>query len=380
MNFSPSLKTLDELAVDFQDEDYYLIQDLFPRKGLAFVSGKPGTGKTTFVLQALFSCISNQNFLTKNTESCELVYWVQDGVETAKKRLRCYQEFFNVPSDKVRFSQDAFDLSERRDTDLTTMIKAINGNGAAGDGLKPEENTGLNTELARLYKLTKRVSKQAHDVYRNNTAYQDAIRHSRFSDFDDFRANYQPQECDTRSVNDSVKNQTSMVVVIDTAAAFNTKENESGHFVPNILRIVRECSCLVILVDHLGKDSSRGTRGSSSKEGAADQVIYLDKDRGSSVGRYKVVKDRYQREGDTGSFEIKPEGGTSVLISAAAKPDVSSSFVCDYMNAHPDATPDALRNFLKSKQLTKTGTEAAEMKARQRIIQRYFPDGQIFLA
>ena len=29
MNFSPSLKTLDELAVDFQDEDYYLFKIFF---------------------------------------------------------------------------------------------------------------------------------------------------------------------------------------------------------------------------------------------------------------------------------------------------------------------------------------------------------------
>ena len=50
MTFNPDLKTLDELAVDFRDEDYYLIEDLLPRRGLAFVSGKPGTGKTTFVL------------------------------------------------------------------------------------------------------------------------------------------------------------------------------------------------------------------------------------------------------------------------------------------------------------------------------------------
>ena len=83
MTFNPDLKTLDELAVDFRDEDHYLIEDLLPRRGLAFVSGKPGTGKTTFVLQALFSCISNQNFLTKNTRPCELFI----GFRMASQRL-----------------------------------------------------------------------------------------------------------------------------------------------------------------------------------------------------------------------------------------------------------------------------------------------------
>ena len=371
MTFNPDLKTLDELAVDFRDEDYYLIEDLLPRRGLAFVSGKPGTGKTTFVLQALFSCISNQNFLTKNTRPCELVYWVQDGISTATKRLHCYKELFNIPNNMVRVSETPFDLSERRESDLKKMIYAINRTGAADVSASPSADFDWENTLIRLNKL-KKGNVNIDDIVRINIKYQDAIRLSPYFDLEDFKANYEYQECTTKEAVDPNTNKTPMVVVIDTAAAFNTRENESGHFVPNILRIIQECKCLVILVDHLGKDSSRGTRGSSSKEGAADQVIYIDKDRGSSLGRYKVVKDRYQPEGGTGSFEIKPSGGTSVLVSTAAKSDVASEF----MEENPEATREQFRDYMKTQQLSKTGTDEAEKKQLQRMLSRHFPMGQ----
>lgn len=371
MSFNPDLKTLDELAVECQDEDYYLIEHLFPIRGLAIVSGKPGTGKTTFVLQALFSCISEQKFLNKTTNPCELLYWVQDGVETAQKRMQSYKRIFGIPNDMVRVSKAPFDLSERRDADLNKMIKAINRTKAANDSARSDLEFDRENLLIRLYKLTQ-AQINVEDVYRQNIKYQKAIRLSPYSDLEDFKANYVYQECPTL---DSVKPDTKkapMVVVIDTAAAFNTRENESGHFVPNIQRIIKECKCLVILVDHVGKDSSRGTRGSSSKEGAADQVISIEKERGSSLGRYKVVKDRNQPEGYSGSYEIKAKEETSVLVSAAERFDK----VTRYINEHPEATKEELRGVLKTEQLSRTGTEAAEIKARQRVLQRFFPDGQ----
>ncbi len=179
------------------------------------------------------------------------------------------------------------------------------------------------------------------------------------------------QECPTLDAVTPNTNNAQMVVVIDTAAAFNSRENESGHFVPNIQRIIKECECLVILVDHVGKDSSRGTRGSSSKEGAADQVISIEKERGSSIGRYKVVKDRNQPEGRAGSYEIKAKGKTSVLVSAAEP--VRSDAASEYMKEHPDASREQLNEYLKTLQLSKTGTEEAEKRQRNRICQRYFP-------
>ena len=271
----------------------------------------------------------------------------------------------------MRVSETPFDLSERRESDLKKMIYAINRTGAADVSASPSADFDWENTLIRLNKL-KKGNVDIDDIVRKNIKYQDAIRLSPYFDLEDFKANYEYQECTTKEAVDPNTNKTPMVVVIDTAAAFNTRENESGHFVPNILRIIQECKCLVILVDHLGKDSSRGTRGSSSKEGAAVQVIYIDKDRGSSLGRYKVVKDRYQPEGGTGSFEIKPSGGTSVLVSTAAKSDVASEF----MEENPEATREQFRDYMKTQQLSKTGTDAAEIKARQRILQRMFLDGQ----
>ena len=370
MNFNPDLKTLDELAVERQDENYYLIEDLFPMRGLAIVSGKPGTGKTTFVLQALFSCISRQNFLNKNTGPCELLYWVQDGIETAQKRMQCYKRLFGIPNDMVRVSKAPLDLSERRDTDLNKMVQAINRTEAANGSANPEVELDWKNVLIRLYKLTQ-AQINVEDVYRQTSSLQEAIRLSPYSGFEDFKANYVYQECPTLEAVTPNAKKAQMVVVIDTAAAFNSRENESGHFVPNIQRIIKDCECLVILVDHVGKDSSRGTRGSSSKEGAADQVISIEKERGSSIGRYKVVKDRNQPEGRTGSYEIKANGETSVLVRAAEP--VRSDAASEYMKEHPDASREQLNEYLKTLQLSKTGTEEAEKRQRNRICQRYFP-------
>ena len=87
-----------------------------------------------------------------------------------------------------------------------------------------------------------------------------------------------------------------------------------------------------------------------------------------------MVKDRNQPEGRTGSYEIKANGETSVLVSAAEP--VRSDAAIKYMKEHPDASREQLNGYLKTLQLSKTGTEAAEIKARQRVLQRMFSDGQ----
>ena len=84
-----------------------------------------------------------------------------------------------------------------------------------------------------------------------------------------------------------------------------------------------------------------------------------------------MVKDRNQPEGRTGSYEIKANGETSVLVSAAEP--VRSDAAIEYMKEHPDARREQLNRFLKTLQLSKTGTEEAEKRQRYRICQRYFP-------
>tara|TARA_X000000950_G_scaffold77232_1_gene96854 strand:- start:131 stop:406 length:276 start_codon:yes stop_codon:yes gene_type:complete len=87
-----------------------------------------------------------------------------------------------------------------------------------------------------------------------------------------------------------------------------------------------------------------------------------------------VVKDRNQPEGRTGSYEIKASGETSVLVSAVEP--VRSDAASEYMKEHPDASREQLNGYLKTLQLSKTGTEVAEIKARQRVLKRIFSDGQ----
>ncbi len=87
-----------------------------------------------------------------------------------------------------------------------------------------------------------------------------------------------------------------------------------------------------------------------------------------------MVKDRNQPEGRTGSYEIKASGETSVLVSAVEP--VRSDAASEYMKEHPDASREQLNGYLKTLQLSKTGTEVAEIKARQRVLKRIFSDGQ----
>ena len=107
------------------------------------------------------------------------------------------------------------------------------------------------------------------------------------------------------------------LVVIDTVAACagyiragDENDPAAGQAVMNVLKALAQAlSCFVLGVDHFGKDANAGTRGASSKEGAADLVLAClgDKSVGGSVSNTKLAvrKNRGGPQGQEFPFSLR---------------------------------------------------------------------------
>lgn len=129
---------------------------------------------------------------------------------------------------------------------------------------------------------------------------------------------------DTRAIDDLA------LVIIDTAARTMPGGKEDaediGAFVAACDRIRAETSAAVLVVHHVGKDASRGARGSSVLPAACDTVIEVTRDASTKVATAEVTK---QRDGETGaalafSLEVAELGAdedgepvTSCIVVAA---------------------------------------------------------------
>jgi hypothetical protein len=107
------------------------------------------------------------------------------------------------------------------------------------------------------------------------------------------------------------------LVFIDTigmAAGYNKAGDENDAAVglalmSSLTEISKQTGTFVFAIDHFGKDTSTGTRGTSAKEAGADVVLALIGDRtlagAISNMRLAVRKNRAGRIGDEYSFQIK---------------------------------------------------------------------------
>ena len=127
------------------------------------------------------------------------------------------------------------------------------------------------------------------------------------------------------------------LIVIDTivAAAGYTRSGEendaaANQAVMNTLRqVARRAGCFVLAVDHFGKATETGTRGSSAKEGAADLVLALlgDKSVSGEVTNTRLAL-RKRRGGANGQeFPFRPRV-VDMGIDKFGKP--SSTLVIDW--------------------------------------------------
>ena len=91
-----SVKNGFDLMSEEHTPQSFLIETFLPEKGTCIYYGNYGSGKTTFVLQALFSCMSDKYFFGKKTNPCRLFYWCGDGEHSAMERIKNYIDLFKI--------------------------------------------------------------------------------------------------------------------------------------------------------------------------------------------------------------------------------------------------------------------------------------------
>ena len=406
------------------DPNYYLVKDFFPKIGVSAVIGAPGTGKTTFVLQALASCISGEKFLGKDTIECEVVYFYRDGIATAEKRLMEYQRIFNIPDDAFWRCQSPLNLADNDPNLVKDIINSINGSDDMEliNELIKDQRIYLDDDVnkraleikclaevleyykeymnldIRFYKaddycyipdeLLDELKKKYPSIMDVETPF------GQFFDGDcgikervfDFVIEKFPNGTDKIKIELPQKRDKPLVVVFDTVASINPRENESGFFMPNIQAIAEGVNGSVILIHHLGKDPSKGARGHSSIKGAIDHEITLSKPKGNPRGKWIVDKDRNQAEGLSGSYMIIESGETTILEEVDGKKDMSvpESKLFEFIKKHENGI-DVKELNATELNLSPKGSLEAERKAKKRAIDNlkykniiFEIDGQLF--
>jgi hypothetical protein len=96
-------------------------------------------------------------------------------------------------------------------------------------------------------------------------------------------------------------------IVLDTLArcmgeADENSARDMGRFVNRCSAIERRYGCLVVVVHHVGKDSSRGGRGSNSLNGAADVTMLVEKT--ETYSKVSVAEMKDGRAGQEWRFRL----------------------------------------------------------------------------
>ena len=232
----------------------FLIETFLPEKGTCIYYGNYGSGKTTFVLQALFSCMSGLDFFGKKTNPCRLFYWCGDGEHSAMERIKNYIDLFKVSLWLLKTTTSPLDLSSDNPEKLEEVINAIN------TGQSLEEHMSL--------------GKLDNDYNVDPSAFMDMLN-------------------------------VPLVIVFDTVASVNLRENELSHFLQNIKTIQQRTNSLVLLIHHIGKDPTKGARGHSSVMGAVDHHLRITKLQNSKdTGTWELERSRATEGGLKGEFKI----------------------------------------------------------------------------
>jgi hypothetical protein len=116
-------------------------------------------------------------------------------------------------------------------------------------------------------------------------------------------------------------------IVLDTLARCMGEADENaardmGRFVNRCSAIERHFECVVVVVHHVGKDPSRGSRGSNSLNGAADVTMIVEKTDSTSKVRVDEMKDG--REGQEWTFRLVPYDLSATFQGSCAPPSATS--------------------------------------------------------
>lgn len=127
-------------------------------------------------------------------------------------------------------------------------------------------------------------------------------------------------------------------IVLDTLARCMGEADESsardmGRFVNRCSMIERHYGCVVIVVHHVGKDASRGGRGSSALNGAADVTMLVEKTETFSKVRITEMKDG--REDQEWRFHLVPyvlSATSDTPCATSAQPTENSTCVVEILS------------------------------------------------
>jgi hypothetical protein len=111
-------------------------------------------------------------------------------------------------------------------------------------------------------------------------------------------------------------------------AADESSARDMGRFIERCAAIERHFKCLVVVVHHVGKDATRGGRGSNAQNGAADVTMLVEKFETHSKVRIEEFKDG--REGQEWTFRLAPYDLSATFSDSCAPP----SATCGKLDLH----------------------------------------------
>lgn len=139
-----------------------------------------------------------------------------------------------------------------------------------------------------------------------------------------------------------------LMIVLDTLARAIGEGDENsardmGRAVNRCEQIERHFGCLVALVHHIGKDPTKGARGSNALGAAGDVLIVVEKSEGHNTATVEEMKDG--PEGTTWTFRLVPFDLSATLDDpCATMPEVAACVVemlSEPASAQPRATSRA---------------------------------------
>jgi AAA domain len=124
-------------------------------------------------------------------------------------------------------------------------------------------------------------------------------------------------------------------IVLDTLArcmgeADENSARDMGRFINRCSMLERHYKCVIVVVHHVGKDASRGGRGSNALNGAADVTMIVEKTDAFSKVRIDEMKDG--REGQEWRFRLIPYALTESLDTPSESCSESSTCVVELLS------------------------------------------------
>lgn len=135
-----------------------------------------------------------------------------------------------------------------------------------------------------------------------------------------------------------------VLVVIDTLAAAagwrDENDNAQAQKAMNVLtQLGLDLGCFVLAADHFGKDSTRGTRGASAKEAAADTVLAAKGERNEETNKVEDCRLVIHKLRDGENGEVFPFAGKPVPMGVDEYGDPVSTLVIDWDVERPAPRP-----------------------------------------